>query len=842
MANQQASTSSDQVGPQTDSATSKRKPVEQKELNTNERLSHAIGELSETTGAQTNEMKTMFDRLNTAVESLKQQPESTDKNTAFWNAYKTLADEFDKEFQRKYANDLDTSLLFAGLFSAVSSAFIIQIQPELQQDPNPVIQTNLLLILVQNVTGSAVSGIGPSPQPTVSNIVVVAQSLLYFSLFSTLLAALLAVLGKQWLLHYDSVGKRGTIEERGLERQRKCDGLQHWKFDLVMQVFPLLLQLSLLLFAVALSIYLWTIHHVPAAITLAMTSVGFILYTLMIISSIRSRDSPFQTSLNALLRLLIDMLPSVVAFSRSRLLNIWLACSGSKVTVPLIPQFRDAAMGPLPSPGPIFEDLDSPSDKVHAILWALETSTDPKLVESAAAMVPEWRLPVNLNLQPSLQRLANVFQGCFKSSSPWIVREDMDARATTCFKAFGILKMVTAQNEDPPDLLHFQQNNITSSNEELNSLVRFFPLSDFQSQPWKPVLITQWSLRFISAQNSSMRHLGSVLDNFQPDDDSLKDASLCADFLFCMNSFLCRTYPRDLSVLDKSEYTIPLLTLLFENISAAWSSLDPGTAGSIVQKVAQFYRFRGDLYFPGIEEECRNAVYSFCAIPFLSSETITLALQLVQIPLSWVPQLPPERKPRENVNWVYVALEDISRTQKHDLDSVGDLLQVLFLCRPVQSRPTATALRTLLWAMSAESEQTRIRYFALHMLCSVDHWFMDDEFRPILREGKAWQSLGTSLHKSLGWSSVPLYIDLGEQLSKTSEWKSIISQDLSGWMEGLTEVLSTDDEGTRRKFCSVLSRVWDTDIPVGAYKDEKLIHGPSRHSSMFGISSTFPTV
>lgn len=35
-----------------------------------------------------------------------------DKKTTFWTAYKTLADEFDKELQQKYGGDLDTSLIF----------------------------------------------------------------------------------------------------------------------------------------------------------------------------------------------------------------------------------------------------------------------------------------------------------------------------------------------------------------------------------------------------------------------------------------------------------------------------------------------------------------------------------------------------------------------------------------------------------------------------------------------------------------------------------------------------------------------------------------------------------
>ncbi|KAJ6589443.1 hypothetical protein B0H19DRAFT_1303676 [Mycena capillaripes] len=118
--------------------------------------------------------------LHPAVEALRPQGPATDKKTAFWTTYMRLADEHDKEFQLKYSTDLDAALIFAGLFSAVSSAFIIQIQTQLTPDA-----------------------------PT---IIVAVQGLLYTSLFTTLLAALLAVLGS-----------RGTIEERGLERQRKLD-------------------------------------------------------------------------------------------------------------------------------------------------------------------------------------------------------------------------------------------------------------------------------------------------------------------------------------------------------------------------------------------------------------------------------------------------------------------------------------------------------------------------------------------------------------------------------------------------------------------------------------------
>ncbi|KAJ7670347.1 hypothetical protein B0H17DRAFT_1246086, partial [Mycena rosella] len=192
------------------------------------------------------------DRLQRAVEALNSKAPVTDKKSTFWNLDKNLADEHDRELQQRYSTDLDASLIFAGLFSAVDSAFIIQIQPEIKRTGTPL-------------------------------IIVLAQSLLYISLGSTLFAALLAVLGKQWLMFYSAAGERGTIEARGLERQRKFDGLRRWKFDTVMQIFPLLPQLGLFLFAVALSVYLWSIHLSLAIIVISFTSFGVTTYISLLI-------------------------------------------------------------------------------------------------------------------------------------------------------------------------------------------------------------------------------------------------------------------------------------------------------------------------------------------------------------------------------------------------------------------------------------------------------------------------------------------------------------------------------------------------------------------------------
>ncbi|KAJ7828900.1 hypothetical protein B0H13DRAFT_1916816 [Mycena leptocephala] len=57
----------------------------------------------------------------------------------------------------------------------------------------------------------------------------------------------------------------------------------------------MLLQLALLQFTLAISVYLWPIHRLIAAIALALTLVGFASYIFLLVSAIVSPDSPFQT-------------------------------------------------------------------------------------------------------------------------------------------------------------------------------------------------------------------------------------------------------------------------------------------------------------------------------------------------------------------------------------------------------------------------------------------------------------------------------------------------------------------------------------------------------------------
>ncbi|KAJ6514287.1 hypothetical protein C8R47DRAFT_569655 [Mycena vitilis] len=364
------------------------------------------------------------DKLSKALEAFKPTlSPATDTKTAFWNAYTTLADEHDKELQQRYSTDLDTSLIFAGLFSAVDSAFIIQIQPDIHPLGTPL-------------------------------VIVVAQNLLYLSLFSTLLAALLAVLGKQWLMCYSAAGDRGTVEARGLERQRKFDGLRKWHFEAVMQLFPLLLQIGLFLFSAALSTYLWTIHLSLAVVIISFTFLGLVSYTALLISAVAYPDSPFQTPLALFV---VQLFPRTL-WRKSKLflsqatayLCSLYQCAYIGAHTPLLFPKDTATKQLEPSLPPLMEGpFPSPSPAVPAVSWVLESSTDPRTVAVAAEMVLDLQWPGGMDVTPHLAKLRDGILSVFHLSaldsqkiSLDSAREGMTMTAIQLVRAYCTLRCV----------------------------------------------------------------------------------------------------------------------------------------------------------------------------------------------------------------------------------------------------------------------------------------------------------------------------------------------------------------------------------------------------------------
>jgi len=235
-----------------------------------------------------------------------------DPRARFFNDYHKEADEHDRWFMEKYHEDLNIILIFvsfvwcsgahtltpsqAGLFSAVASAFVIEVHSHLLKDPNDETAA-LLRVLIHKIDNTTFGNNPPTlPQWTgPPKRIVQVQAILLASLGISLLAAFLAMLGKQWLDQFVSTDMRGTAIERSHHRQRKLDGIVAWYFDHVMETLPLMLQAALLLLGCALSRYIWDVNTTVASVVVAVTSLGIILHVSILVVGTASESCPYQT-------------------------------------------------------------------------------------------------------------------------------------------------------------------------------------------------------------------------------------------------------------------------------------------------------------------------------------------------------------------------------------------------------------------------------------------------------------------------------------------------------------------------------------------------------------------
>jgi hypothetical protein len=121
----------------------------------------------------------------------------------------------------------------------------------------------------------------------------------------SLLAAFVAMLGKQWLNRYLRHAGGSMIERCG-DRQRKFDGLEKWPFRFCMESLPIMLQIALLLLMCGLSRYVWSVNTSVGCVVLSFTVLGVVFYIAVVVAGASSYECPFQTPASIGLRHLRD--------------------------------------------------------------------------------------------------------------------------------------------------------------------------------------------------------------------------------------------------------------------------------------------------------------------------------------------------------------------------------------------------------------------------------------------------------------------------------------------------------------------------------------------------------
>ncbi|KAL0063655.1 hypothetical protein AAF712_009454 [Marasmius tenuissimus] len=168
-----------------------------------------------------------------------------------------------------WKEDIDTLLVFAGLFSAVVTAFTIESYQWLEPAPEDA-NVVLLTQIFQKLNNETIS---PPPQFEVSASAIRINVLWFLSLTIALVDALFALLCKQWIReHVRHTHTRSPAEALAL-RWLRNQSLEKWHVPAILASLPILLELALFLFLAGVLELLWIRHQVPFAF--AMGIVGF---------------------------------------------------------------------------------------------------------------------------------------------------------------------------------------------------------------------------------------------------------------------------------------------------------------------------------------------------------------------------------------------------------------------------------------------------------------------------------------------------------------------------------------------------------------------------------------
>ena len=197
------------------------------------------------------------------------------------------------------------------------------------------------------------------------------------------------MLARQWIDKYIDSPEM-SVTARCRDRQRKCDALDRWPFQLFINVLPVLLQVALLLLGSGLAMYMSVSEVVSAESVKIFTALGAGIYITFVIFGAVSPDSPFQTPPSATIRMLFGnvLLTSPILEKRfteaRKKLSRWIQFGR-------VPQLLPISIRDLRTRWPGSQDVDlylgslrnTNADDAHCVSWILKNVTDQEAVNAA---------------------------------------------------------------------------------------------------------------------------------------------------------------------------------------------------------------------------------------------------------------------------------------------------------------------------------------------------------------------------------------------------------------------------------------------------------------------------
>ncbi|KAJ7156316.1 hypothetical protein C8R46DRAFT_1004732 [Mycena filopes] len=218
-----------------------------------------------------------------------------------WAVYVSEAEKYDKALVATWRSDMDGMLIFAGLFSASLTAFIIESYKTLNADSGDVSVILLAQIsrqLAATMNGSSISI--PEPEvfvPTTASLV--CNALWFISLGLSLSCALIATLLEQWardFLHRADMRSSPVVRARVFSYLYY--GMKRFNMHAVVELIPLLLHTSLAFFLAGLVAFLLPVNKIICAFASAILASILLVYAALTILPLFHTDCPYHTPLS----------------------------------------------------------------------------------------------------------------------------------------------------------------------------------------------------------------------------------------------------------------------------------------------------------------------------------------------------------------------------------------------------------------------------------------------------------------------------------------------------------------------------------------------------------------
>ncbi|KAG8899535.1 hypothetical protein FRB99_006579 [Tulasnella sp. 403] len=237
---------------------------------------------------------TSYDSLHIEI------PHQFGETDEYWEQYNKLADRHDKERVEVLNNTLDTLLIFGGLFSAVTTSFMMFYLPMLSPPPDAH-TVALLKLIALGRTNLTAADLGPPPFAP-GRVMVRTNCWLGLSLFLSLLASFCALMSKQAVLHF-ARDYPSTLETHGRWHQRKLRSVAKWQFQTIVEGLPSLLLIALVVFIIGVIEGLHVIGNLALTLVAAVFGIASVAgFLLLGIGAILFPEFPFQIPLTGFIR------------------------------------------------------------------------------------------------------------------------------------------------------------------------------------------------------------------------------------------------------------------------------------------------------------------------------------------------------------------------------------------------------------------------------------------------------------------------------------------------------------------------------------------------------------